>query len=88
MRAARITTRAGHVRILELPPNASLQDWWFAVRGLGEIVGDQWCMPVSSILLVDLIEVPDHRQMRPATEEEVAEAIKRGEWKPPAGFSA
>ena len=59
MRALRIRTRDGELRICTMGGHADLQSFWFEARAAGFIVGNAWAMPVDNIAIIDVIDVAD-----------------------------
>ena len=62
MKAVRVRTRCGEVRICELPAGCDLPAWWMEMRAAGHVVGHRWAMPFDNIALADVVEMADPRQ--------------------------
>ena len=89
MRALRIRTRDGELRICTMGGHADLQSFWFEARAAGFIVGNAWAMPVDNIAIIDVIELEDEHNTGQQGKEHI-DAINRmayglaaGAWKPP-----
>ena len=61
MKAVRVRTRCGEVRICELPAGCDLPAWWMEMRAAGHVVGHRWAMPFDNIALADVVEMADPR---------------------------
>ena len=91
MKALRIRTRDGELRICTMGGHADLQSFWFEARAAGFIVGNAWAMPVDNIAIIDVIDIADEQANEHNTGQgkEHIDAINRmayglaaGAWKP------
>ena len=92
MRAIRILTRSGAIRVAVLAPYPDLLSWWLDIQVTGHVIGSHWAMPVDNIAIADLVEIPEDESQsaRPARDQQtfgMAHAIESGAWKPPSGCS-
>ena len=95
MKAVRIKTKDGDIRLCELPAGMDLPTWWQEMRSCGHIVGNRWAMPFDNIAIADLVDLlnPAHaerHQEPPAINQDservigqMARAIGGGAWHPP-----
>src|SRR5271166_5054159 len=74
MRALRIRTRDGELRICTMGGHADLPSFWFEARAAGFIVGNAWAMPVDNIAIIDVIDIADEvTELNPMTGEQANE---------------
>lgn len=93
MKAVRVRTRCGEVRICELPAGCDLPAWWMEMRAAGHVVGHRWAMPFDNIALADVVELPDQASQpnlpaeadvrRPSMADHISRLIQSGTFRPP-----
>ena len=81
MKAVRIKTKDGDIRLCELPAGMDLPTWWQEMRSCGQIIGNRWAMPFDNIAIADLVDWPDppreQHQDDPAIKRRVIDAANQ-----------
>ena len=91
MKAIRIRTRDGEIRLCSFGGHDSLPSFWFEAKAVGHVVGENWAMPFDNIALMDVIEIADQAAAQLSNDPErqhqidrLAQGIAAGAWKPPS----